>query len=60
MKNKNIILKKSTSTSDLKAAKIRARWDKEVAEALKGKRYVSSREMMIDILGKKAYARFSK
>lgn len=33
------------------AKKIRARWDKEVAEALKsGKTYTSTREMFDDIL----------
>ena len=33
------------------AKKIRARWDREVAEALKnGKRYTSTKEMLDDIL----------
>lgn len=32
------------------AKKIRARWDKEAAEALKGKGYATAREMMDDIL----------
>lgn len=33
------------------AKKIRARWDREVADALKnGKRYTSTREMLDDIL----------
>ncbi len=42
-------------------AKIRARWDKEVEEALKsGKSFTSAKELMIDILGKKEYARLSK
>jgi DNA-damage-inducible protein J len=39
---------------------IRARWDKEVAEALKGKGYSSAREMHEAILGKEAYADLSK
>ncbi len=38
-------------TPSKNAKKIRARWDKEVAEALKnGKRYITAREMMDDIL----------
>ena len=42
--------------SNSKSAKIRAKWDKEVAEAIKsGKYYNSAREMHEDILGKKAY-----
>lgn len=41
-------------------AKIRAKWDKEVADALKnGKSFASAEEMMIDILGKKEYDRLS-
>lgn len=44
-----------------KARAIRARWDKEVAWALKhGKGFTSTKEMMIDIFGKKEYARLSK
>ncbi len=42
-------------------AKLRAKWDKEVAEALKeGKYYTDVKEMMADILGKKKYRRLSK
>lgn len=41
-------------------AKLRAKWDKEVAEALSsGKGFSSVKEMMIDILGKKEYERLS-
>ncbi len=48
-----------TPTGD--PAKIRARWDREIAEALKsGKGYTDVKEIMIDILGKKQYDRFSK
>ncbi len=37
--------------SNKRAKRIRARWDKEVAEALKnGKRYASTEKMMDDIL----------
>ena len=43
-------------TPSKNAVNIRARWDKEVAEALKsGKGYSSAREMHQVILGKKAY-----
>lgn len=42
-------------------AAIRAEWDREVEEALKsGKSYSTAEEMHKDILGKKAYANFSK
>lgn len=42
-------------------AKIRSRWDREVAEALKsGKGFSSGKEVMIDILGKNEYTRLSK
>lgn len=46
------IIKKSLKTfNPEKAKKIRARWDKEVAEALKnGKSYTSTRKMLDDIL----------
>jgi len=41
--------------------KLRAKWDREVAEALEsGKGSTSVKEMMIDILGKKEYERLSK
>ena len=43
-----------------RAKRIRARWDREMADALKnGKSYASTKEMHQAILGKKAYARFS-
>ena len=43
------------------ADKIRARWDTEVAEALKnGKGYTTAKQMHEAMLGKKAYADFSK
>lgn len=42
-------------------AAIRARWDAEVADALKnGKSFSSAKELMIDILGKKEYENLSK
>ena len=47
-------------TPSKKAVKIRAKWDKEGDEALKGKGYATSREMHEAILGKKEYARLSK
>ena len=37
-------------TPSKNAAKIRAKWDAEVAEALKGKGYATAKEMMDDIL----------
>lgn len=37
-------------TPSKKALKIRAKWDKEVSEALKGKGYTSTKTMMDDIL----------
>jgi addiction module RelB/DinJ family antitoxin len=41
--------------------KIRAQWDREVAQAIKsGKGFTSAKELMIDILGKKEYDRLSK
>lgn len=47
--------------STKKTIALRKKWDKEVAEALKsGKRYKTAKEMHEDVLGKKAYARFSK
>lgn len=48
-----------TPTQD--PAKIRAKWDREVEDALKnGKSYTNAKDMMIDILGKKEYERLSK
>lgn len=41
------------------AKRNRERWDTEVSEALRGKKYKNAREMHQDILGKKEYARFS-
>jgi DNA-damage-inducible protein J len=41
--------------------KIRAQWDREVAQAIKsGKGFSSAKDLMIDMLGKKEYARLSK
>lgn len=41
--------------------KIRAQWDREVAQAIKsGKGFTSAKGLMIDILGKKEYDRLSK
>lgn len=41
--------------------KIRAGWDREVAQAIKsGKGFTSAKDLMIDILGKKEYDRLSK
>ena len=48
-----------TPTNDPK--KIRSQWDREVAWALKYRKgFTSSKELMIDILGKKQYDRLSK
>lgn len=41
--------------------KIRAQWDREVAQAIaSGKGFASAKELMIDMLGKKEYERISK
>lgn len=41
--------------------KIRAQWDRAVAQAIKsGKGFSSAKELMIDMLGKKEYERLSK
>lgn len=47
-------------TPSKKRLAIRAKWDKEVQEALKGKGYNNAKEMHQDILGKKLYASLSK
>lgn len=46
-----ITVKKTISISKETAKKIRARWDREVADALKnGKSYTSTQEMLDDIM----------
>ncbi len=48
-------------TPSINDAKIRAKWDRELKEAIaNGKTYNSAKEMHEDILGKKLYASLSK